>query len=206
MKTMPDISITDFSDFVLRTGPPKITKVAEIFNRGPYVPSHDFWKPLRDHICEFHEGGSNNLSFGSTGAHKKKETRYEEAIKGYKKFLKTKDLQYFKPHHAQWTFEDLLVRINPEVGFIIDGKSFLVKLHFKQEALTKYRVQVALSLMSAGQKNNKFSVAILDVVRSKLYRETVQTAQMDALLKGEAATFLGIWNSLSEQRNSPNAP
>ena len=197
---MPDISIADFVDFVLRTGFPKITKVTEIFNRGPYVPSHDFWKPLRDHICEFHEGTANDLSFGSTGAHERKQNRYEEAIKGYKKFLKSTSFEWFKPHHAQWVFEDLVVRINPEVGLVVGGELILVKLYFKQEPLSKSRVQVALSLMSAGQKDKKFQVGILDVVRSKLYKQTLQSVQMEALLRGEASTFLGIWHSLSSRK------
>jgi len=194
---MPDISIIDFTDFVMRTGAPKITKVVEIFKRGEYVPSHDFWKPLRDHICEFHEGASSKLAFGLTGAHEKKRARYEEALKGYEKFLKAEGSEWFKPHRAEWRFEDLVVRINPEVGFVLGGQSVLVKLYFKREALTKYRVQVVLSLMSAGQKSKKYRVAMLDVVRSKLYIEATQNPQMEALLKGEAATFLGIWNSLS---------
>ncbi len=194
---MPDISITDFTDFVLRTGPPKITKVAEIFNRGLYNPAHDFWKPLRDNISEFHEGESHDISFGSTGAHQRKQTRYEEAIKGYRKFLKQNAPEWFKPHRAQWEYEDLTIRINPEVGFILGSESLLVKLYFKQEPLTKSRVQVALSLMKTGQKSKKYRVAILDVVRSKLYKDSPTNLQMQALLEGEAATFLAIWNSLA---------
>lgn len=194
---MPNISITDFTEFALRTGPPKITKVAEIFNRPEYSPTHDFWKPLRDHICEFHEGLATSLTFGSTGAHDKKQVRYEEAIKGYKTFLKSNKPEWFKPHRAEWAFEDLIVRVNPEVGFVLSGSAYLVKLYFKQEPLTKGKVQVALSLMSAGQKNKKYKVALLDVVRSKLHvLQEPQKPQMDALLKGEAATFLAIWNSL----------
>jgi hypothetical protein len=89
------------------------------------------------------------------------------------------------------------VRVNPEVGFVLSGSAYLVKLYFKQEPLTKGKVQVALSLMSAGQKNKKYKVALLDVVRSKLHvLQEPQKPQMDALLKGEAATFLAIWNSL----------
>jgi hypothetical protein len=41
---------------------------------------------------------------------------------------------------------------------------------------------------------------VLDVVRSKLVMKTPQSLQMQALLKEEAATSLGIWNSLSQQR------
>ncbi|MGA2964263.1 MAG: hypothetical protein ABSD96_21595 [Candidatus Korobacteraceae bacterium] len=130
---MPDISIIDFTDFVLRTGSPKITKVVEIFKRGDYVPSHDFWKPLRDHICEFHEGASKQLAFAQTGAHEKKRARYEEALKGYEKFLRAEGLEWFKPHRAEWTFEDLIVRINPEVGFVLGGKPVLVKLSLSRK-------------------------------------------------------------------------
>ncbi|MGA8087082.1 MAG: hypothetical protein WCA10_07235 [Terracidiphilus sp.] len=194
---MPEISITDFADFVLRTGPPKITKVAELFKRPKYEPAHDFWKPLRDGICEFHEGKLSQLTFASTGASEKKLHRYEEAIKGYKKFLKETNYVFFKPHHAQWSFEDLVVRINPEVGFYVDGKPVLVKLYFKQEPLSKSRIQVALSLMSEGQKNRQYQAAYLDVPRARLHREQSGSPQMSALLRGEAATFLAIWNSLS---------
>ena len=193
---MPNISITDFTDFIMRTGQPRITKVSEIINRGDYHPAHDFWKPLRDQICEFHAGVSSGISFGLTGAHATKQTRYEEAIQGYKKFLKTTKPVWFKPHKAEWESGDLIIRINPEVGFEIGNESLLVKLYFKQEVLTKSRVQVALGIMSAAQKNKKYGVAILDVVRSRLHRQTAKTPQMEALLNGEAATFLAIWNSL----------
>jgi hypothetical protein len=197
---MPDISITDFTDFILRTGLPKISKVAEIFRRGDYQPSHDFWKLLREHICEYHEGAhGGRLTFDLTGAHEKKRARYQEAIEGYERYLKANAPEWFKPHRAEWRFEDLVVRINPEVGFVLGGRSLLVKLYFKHEPLTKHRVQVALSLMSAGQKSKKHRVAILDVVRSRLYVELAQNPQIEALLKGEAATFLAIWNSLSQK-------
>ena len=196
--SVPDISISDFSDFVLRTGTAKITKVAEIFGRGEYNPAHDFWKPLRDNICEFHEGKVSSISFGASGAHEKKQVRYEEAIKGYKKFLVANKPAWFKPHRAEWEFEDLAVRVNPEVGFEIDGVKYLVKLYFKRETLSKSRVQVILGLMRSVQKSKSFKIGILDVVRAKLHIEGKVTPQIEALLKGEALSFLTIWESLVE--------
>ena len=197
---MPNISITDFTDFILRTGQPRITKVSEIISRGEYHPAQDFWKLLREQICDFHDGKAPDISFGNTGAAAKKQSRYEEAISGYKKFLKSTKPSWFKPHKAQWEFEDLVIRINPEVGFQTGGEDVLVKLYFKQEPITKARVQVALGIMNAAQKNKKYKVGILDVVRSKLYVSSAQTPQMDALLKGEAATFLAIWNSIANEK------
>jgi len=193
---VPNISITDFTDFVLKIGPPKITKVAEVFNRGEYHPAKDFWKPLRDTICEFHEGKASSISFGATGANAKKNARYDEAITGYLKFLKKEQPVWFKPIKAEWTFEDLIVRINPEVGFKFGEDSFFVKLYFKQEPLAKNRVQVALGMMSAAINSKKHKVAILDVPRAKLHHSGPPSPQMNALLKGEAATFLAIWNSM----------
>jgi hypothetical protein len=57
---MPEISLTDFVDFVVRSGPAKVTKVREIRERGPYAPALDFWKPLREGIVSFHAAGSTD--------------------------------------------------------------------------------------------------------------------------------------------------
>ncbi len=195
---MPEISITDFTDFILRTGPPKISKVTEVFKRGEYDPAHDFWKLLRESICEFHEGKLSQLTFNATGASEKKRVRYEEGIKGYKKFLSAmKGNQWFDPAHSKWQYEDLVVRINPEDGFVIESKPVLVKLYFKQVPLTQAIIQVALCLMREAQANKQYRVAYLDVARSKLHLEKTANPQMSALLQGEAATFLAIWNSLA---------
>ena len=47
---MPEISLTDFVDFVIKAGSPKLTKVRELVNRGGYSPAFDFWKTLREHF------------------------------------------------------------------------------------------------------------------------------------------------------------
>ncbi len=54
---MPEISLTDFVDFVIKAGPPKLTKVREIKTRVEYSPKLDFWKILRDGIRDFHRTG-----------------------------------------------------------------------------------------------------------------------------------------------------
>jgi hypothetical protein len=195
---MPEISVTDFADFVLKVGVSRIQKVAEIHQRGAYDPAKDYWKLLRDCIQDHHAKGTE-LSLINTRAHEKKHALYSAAIKGYKKFLKTNSSGYFKAHTALWTFEDLTIRVNPEVGFSIGGKQHLVKLYFKADTLSRARIQSVIGLMSAAYKSKNFIPAILDVRRSKLH--TVQTLpkHLDALLKAEAIAFLTIWNSLGPQ-------
>ena len=193
---MPQISLTDFTDFVLRVGTTKITKVNEVKQRPPYDPKTDHWKRLRDLICSFHEGKCPSLTFEGTGASERKRTAYLEAIKGHKQFIKKNPGIWFKPHAAIWTYEGLDVRVNPELGWQIKGKKHLVKLYFKKDKLTPSRVKVLLALMGSGVKNAKFEVSILEVRTGCFYSGYDDSPIMQALLQGEAATFLAIWNSL----------
>lgn len=193
---MPDISITDFTDFVLKVGGTKITKVTELKKRGEYDPRTDYWKLLRDSIRDFHEGKLEALSFGATGAHSRKETSYRDAIKGYKKFLNANPGAWFRPHPSEWHYEDLRVRVNPEVGLETAEKRLLLKLYFRKDKLTSSRVQVLLALMSEANKNPSLRVGIVDVLRSRVYLADAKMPAMQALLIGEATTFLSIWNSL----------
>jgi hypothetical protein len=58
--TSPTISLTEFVDFVITAGPPKITKVKNIKTKPPYQPQLDFWKKLRDSIEAFHSQGKTS--------------------------------------------------------------------------------------------------------------------------------------------------
>ncbi|HEX4650911.1 MAG TPA: hypothetical protein VH250_05345, partial [Granulicella sp.] len=65
---MPNISLTEFIDFVLKVGTAKVAKVQAVKNQAPYSPATDHWRQLRKHFGEFHEGLAGALSFQGTGA------------------------------------------------------------------------------------------------------------------------------------------
>lgn len=54
---MPDISLTDFVDFVIKMGTPKLTKVKAVKNREEYEPAKDYWRQLRKGLQSFHKKG-----------------------------------------------------------------------------------------------------------------------------------------------------
>jgi hypothetical protein len=56
---MPEISLTEFVDFVIKSGTPKLTAVRHIkaMHADEYHPMRDYWKTLRDGIVEMHEQG-----------------------------------------------------------------------------------------------------------------------------------------------------
>ena len=153
---------------------------------------------MRSHLFDFHEGDVDHLSFSGSGASVKKERLYKLAIIGYKKFLGKQDYEWFKPHAAKWSHGSLTVRVNPEIGLIIGGKRHLIKLYLKQEKLSKPRINIILSMMRSTFASKTYEVAVLDVVRGQLYKGSESSVSLSALLEGEAATFMAIWNSIAD--------
>lgn len=129
---MPEISLTDFVDFVVKAGTPKLTKVRQLKERGDYDPAGDFWKPLREAVVDFHRAGGqdkhrlDSVLVGLTDP--KKRNRYPDAISGYKKFLGRKTFEWFNPPKTLWSAGGLDVRINPELGLIISGERHVILL------------------------------------------------------------------------------
>ncbi|ACL03206.1 conserved hypothetical protein [Desulfatibacillum aliphaticivorans] len=200
---MPKISMTDFVDFVVKAGSPKMTKVRQVRDRGGYNPAHDFWRLFRNDIVEFHQNGFRDKKrfdrlLGKLTDHKKQK-RYPEAIKGYKKFLGRKNIEWFTPPKELWSHSGLDVRVNPELGLVINGDRFIIKLYFKDEKLTKYKVPVIGALMIsalASECDDSDKFAILDVSNSKLITFEDQVADVMPLLAGEAYSFISIWDAL----------
>ena len=88
---MIKISLTDFVDFVISSGTPKLTKVRQLKRRGEYRPAFDYWKNLRDEIIDFHKRNMNDKSrldeVLESVVDEKKIGGYKECLRGYKRFI-----------------------------------------------------------------------------------------------------------------------
>lgn len=200
--SMPEISLTDFVDFVIKSGTPKLTKVRTIKTRPDYEPAFDFWKPLRDGIKAFHKADGRNKNVLDRILDDltdiKKKRRYPGAIAGYKKFLGKRTLTWFDPPYSLWSSGGLDVRVNPELGLEINGRKYAVKLYFKDDSPTRAKLDVVLELMriALADKDGKVEMAVLDVTTARLIEMNMNKASLLPLLQGEAASFAQIWNSL----------
>ncbi len=169
------ISMTDFVDFVISSGSPKLTKVKQVKGRGEYSPATDFWKPLRDAVIEFHQEGSqkkSKLDLILTKADPKKLDRYQDCIRGYKRFLGRRNVQWFTPAIGMFSLPNIEIRVNPELGLEINGDEQVVKLYFKAEPLSKRKVDILHVLMHKALKQKYASgitFSVLDVPRGKAY-------------------------------------
>jgi len=196
---MANISLTDFVDFAISTPPSQLTKVRQLCSRGAYDPRFDFWKTLREGVQEFHEKGKklDGVLVGLKDAKKLK--RYPSSVKTYGKFVsKQKDLSWFKPPSAIWSYGGLNVRVNPELGLNISGKKYIVKLYFKDEKPTKQRLKVVFEMMRIALcLDDTIMSAVIDVSNGKLIVPKPLAEDLLPLLEAQALAFMHLWSAVA---------
>lgn len=200
---MPQISLTEFVDFIAKSGTPKLTLVRTVKQRHiiGYDPRTDFYKPFRDGLVQLHKNGQPKSALASLVASQtdaKKQTAYPDLLKGYKKFLGRKTVQWFTPPQNPWTHSGLTVSVNPELGLDINGSRHAVKLYFKADKLTKLRMDAITQLMHhvLGTGHGSPTFSILDVRNGKLISAPMPQPNLMPLLEGEALAFASIYGQV----------
>ncbi|MCA8831910.1 hypothetical protein [Hymenobacter pini] len=203
---MPAIYLTDFVDFVARSGQPKLTKVQELFTRPDYHPATDFYKPLRDGLREHHRQGGTRAEvpglLPALTADAKKQASYALRLSKYHRFWGRRTFEWFEPTASFWQHQELQVRVAPHLGLRIDGQPHLIQVWFKDDQLKPTQVQLILSLMElqlGPQLPAGTVLGLLQLSTGKLHVAGPRRPGLDLLLAGEADSFLRIWDGL-EQR------
>jgi hypothetical protein len=195
----PKISLTDFVDIVSKSGTPKATKVAQVKERPDYEPAFDFYKSIREQIVDIHKNGLEGkalYTFLQTLKDRKKKANYPEIVDGYLKWLGRKQVDWFNPSRENYLSNGVEVIVNPELGLTFKGEMHLIKLYFKDEALSRFRVDVILSLMEHVlrpycQKSSMMSV--MDVRRGKLFSWRELCDSNIPLVDAELAYVGSLW-------------
>ena len=198
-----EITATPFADFIAASGAARITVVKNTKNRfmSPYDPAQDYWKSFRDEFIDILQTrrpiGDLHKFIKSGNVHSKKMHNYRRAADGAKKCLGRKKISLLPISAAPWTHGDLTVKVNPEIAALVNGRPYVIKFWLRAgDKVTKNRIDPLLYLLDlthgSGAANNA-TVAVLDVVRSNLITPTRMIPNMDALLRGEAASFSTIW-------------
>jgi len=198
------ISQTDYIDFISKSGISKLTKVRSLVNRQAYHPSFDFYKKIREEIIENLKKGKKSirLDFITDIVDKKKQTRYNFLVKGFKKFIGRKEAVWFDPPATTWSYNDLLIKMNPEVGLSINGEKYIIKLYFKDTPLQKKDIKVLLSMMNQTLCTGLYTglkCALLDVEKGKLFPYTGIDKSINTLLEAEADYFIRLWHDLEKK-------
>jgi hypothetical protein len=203
---MPEISLTEFVDFAIKSGTPKLTEVKRIKaqHKAGYHPTRDYWLKLREGIVEMHQQGQPKSALDASVKgidDANKQNTYPEMAKAYKKFLGRKEVAWFEPFRANWQYGNLAVRVNPELGLTIDGEPHLVKLYFKDQKLTANRVAIISHMMldTLRPMVEDAKVALLDVRHSRLYAFDAPDPALVPLLEGEALAFCRMYEGVGQK-------
>jgi hypothetical protein len=198
-----EISLTTFVDFLLTAGTTKITRVRDAREQysPTYDPRKDFWRKLRQGIISMHQRAAtpSTLSKVLDGLQDPRKLRlYPTCIAGYQRWMAKRMFTWTGTSNAFWQYQGLTVNVNPELGIRIKEQEHRVKLYFKEEPLTKSRVQTMLHLLRLVAPANIPIMGILDVPRGRFYPLDEPAAGIDALLKGEAQSFTSLWYALGD--------
>ncbi|MCH8535917.1 MAG: hypothetical protein LAT51_12660 [Flavobacteriaceae bacterium] len=201
-KEMKTISLTDFIDFVSKTGSTKQTQVSKVKNRDSYHPAKDYYKYIREGIVETHQndGGKKQLKeLIQNATDPRKIDNYKTTIDGYLKFLGRKEVTWIEPPFNHWITGDLDIKINPEIGLEINGKPTYLKLYFKADKLSKIKASQIMNLLESKLRKEVADDAVfgvLDIQRGKAFVNEEKDTTLLPLLVGEAMSFQAIWDLL----------
>lgn len=196
---MPDISLTDFLDIISSAGTAKLTKIREVKRRGPYSPAKDFYRPFREYLSNLHRNGGTKeelfqLIFNLRDP--KKVGNYNSLIEGYQKWWAKNDIKWFQTSAEIWSAYDIGIRVNPELGLVINKVPHLIKLYLKADKLSQSRVDIITHLMEKTFKEpyKKGTVmSVLDIRRSKLIIPKAPIQGLADAIDAELAYINVLW-------------
>lgn len=199
-----EVGLTQFIDFTVKSSPARVTLVRKIKYQEDYHPAFDYWKQLREEISNIHQ---NNLPLERLNnlvgrVDSKKQKNYAEAILRYQKYFKGKHVEWFDPGKSFWIFKELYVRANPDLGLVVNGEPYLIKLYFKgkNEKVDKRTTRISLALMCDSKNSlglNKLKPAVLNIQKATLYPFTDNLSKdMKLALDADADNFIYLWTNL----------
>jgi len=201
---MISVSFTQFIDFTLKRDVSKVNMVRRIKTQGEYNPAQDFWRKLREEIKRIHQCQDDILELDRllTEVADRKVNQYSQAIAQYKKFCRGKHIEWFDVGRSSWMYGRLFVRSTPEMGLIIDGQPYLIKMYFKEhkEKLDQRRAQALLTLMNDSLSSLELpnvKHAMLNIKKGRLIPlHKPVTESIRIALESEAESFTHIWDKV----------
>jgi hypothetical protein len=108
-------------------------------------------------------------------------------------------MSWVEPPSEIYSRHGVEVSVNPELGLEINGRRHLVKIYFKADPLSKYRVDIITHLMEVclrPQVRAATTMSVLDARRAKLFSPSVPVPGLDAALGGELAYVAALWGEV----------
>lgn len=204
-KEIIKISLTEFMNFVNKSGTAKATVVSTSKNKREEEYEHykDYWLKFREKLKTVHKKSESHDDLRAllNDIHKDKKDNYKKAIEGYIKFWKKRKLEWINPPRKTWAVGDVRIELNPELGIVIKDKIYVIKLFTSANLdINKMHADLILNLMEKELREkvagDEVIFAVLDVKRGKLFENKTKDTSLYPLLNGEAKSFETIWKAI----------
>lgn len=174
------------------------------YNDG-YHPSFDYWKDFREATWQlpYNNGDLSVLDKAIDKVRPDRKANYTKTVNNLKRFVKDKNAQFFEVGKAKWSMEDkLLVNASPDVGMIVDGKRYFVKIFPNvQQNTIRLDARAANSILTLLQETDtnfnatsgKF--AVLRVNSARLFTAEDIDERAKRLLTIDAKNFIDFWEA-----------
>ena len=187
------VGLSNFLRFISASGASKVNKVIEA--QQEYREWKDFYKDFREGVLlSLAKKDTERLEAIVSGIEARKFDHYQNCLLGYQKWLSVTDFKVISfPKSESWESGGARISVNPEVVIEIDGTKYLVKLYMSQETLSQ-PARRAYAWLVAQTHGGDYVAALLEIRKGKLIVCTSKSAKIGQWLKGEAATFVALWN------------
>ncbi len=198
------ISLTEFMDYVNSSGSAKATVVSQAKKKREEGHSKlaDYWMQFRNAVRKVHSTNSakDDLFDVLENVYEERRSNYNAAIKGYISFWGNKKMNWTSPPRRIVMVGGTRVSLNPELGLIFKGKTYFIKMFLHvDKKLDKRHADLILSLMHnklIDELPENTQVAVLDVMRGKLFEFKKENYKITQLLEAEGASFNILWEAL----------
>ena len=198
------VSLMQFLTFKAKvSSDAKFNYISKQKHNDGYHPSYDYWRDFREAIWQlpYNDGDLSVLDATIDKVKPDKKVNYIKTVNNFKSFVKNNNVQFLEVGKAKWNMEDeLLVNASPDVGMIVDGKRYFVKIFPNvQQKTIRLDARAANSILTLLQETDTdFDVtsgtfAVLRVNSTRLFTAEDIDERAKCLLTIDAKNFVDFW-------------
>lgn len=166
-----------------------------------YPVQGDYYKQVREGMVRVHKRGESldALADVVSRVHHDKQPHVARVVKAYIQWCEGHVLEFFPARKGYWQAHGVDVRVNPELGLVIDGIPHLIKVNFTKSPVPVAEARIMTHLMHrvlAAQVPANCVMAVLDLATGTLYGSTRPSPALDAVLEEHVAQVRVLWEQL----------
>jgi hypothetical protein len=202
---MKIVTLTDFATFRRSSATRRGTIARKCCFRTEYRVEQDFYKRVREKIKALpgRNGDLSELVEVPALVSEKRRGHIRKAVDGFVRWVADNDITFFRAPRGLWEHQDVQVRVNPEVGAVINGVPHLLKVNYTATPTEPADAEMMAQLMhrTCGRLAPRdCRMGVLDVRTGTIRALARPTARLDAVLEGTAAELSSLWNQVETER------